>query len=203
MKDIDFKDPETQKVTTGLIVGVLIVLASLTFLVVPKVSRLFALLSETSRLKTDMRSVQRDMVQIRALEKKRDFIKKQIAEYETGFLDASKIPVFLEELSELAKECNVKLTALKPMEVTTEFKSGLGVNSEGGAVRHSGGFYEEIPIYIRAECGYHPLGKFINRLEVGNRFVRITDIKIQGQREKPRLHKVDLIIETIANVKKQ
>ncbi len=54
------------------------------------------------------------------------------------------------------------------------------------------GKYDERTWEIRMRCGYHELGKFLDRLESSNKFLEVTDIGIDGN--DPAGRKVLLVI---------
>ena len=119
-----------------------------------------------------------------------DGLKKQVAQYQDkiqryeGMLPAEQeIPKLLEDLSQMAKESNVKIVGLTPL----QSKQGSQGPDE---------IYQEIPIRISARSGYHELGKFLSNLENSDRFMKVADIKIKENKATPKKHDVELLVLT-------
>ncbi|NQT01475.1 MAG: type 4a pilus biogenesis protein PilO [Planctomycetes bacterium] len=60
----------------------------------------------------------------------------------------------------------------------------------------AGALLKEIPIAIKARCGYHRLGDFISKLESAKRVFAVRDIIIAARPQSPRSHDVQLLVST-------
>jgi Tfp pilus assembly protein PilO len=92
----------------------------------------------------------------------------------------------LENLSEMAKDSNIKIVGIVP--AISYFKDDKSANKSQ--------IYREIPILITAKSGYHELGHFLNNLENADRFMKVADIDIKSNKTSPKKHDVELMVCT-------
>ncbi|MFX0211381.1 MAG: type 4a pilus biogenesis protein PilO, partial [Candidatus Hodarchaeota archaeon] len=103
--------------------------------------------------------------------------------YERSLPSEKEIPAVLEYVSAAAKELNVRITEIRP----------IGQDKDKGKAPT---IYYKAPILLKAECGYHQLGRFLNKLESADRFMKIDDIKIETNSRTSDIHNVELIVVT-------
>jgi len=193
LRTINIKDKDTQKFLIAVAIGIVVIVLFLALLLVPKASKLVYLIKENAKFESQLRSVEKDLSNIGALEKSKEELTAEILALQKTFLEETQIPLFLEELSKLAEQTSVRLNSLKlPKEdVDPEAEEKTQIEKK----------YKKVPIFIEAECGFHDLGRFINKLESSKRFIAISDINIKAQEDTPRLHRVRLEVEAIARRK--
>ncbi len=138
-------------------------------------------LPQLSALGTESKTLQEDKKNKVVIHQKWE---KAVAELETkqkAFVAADEVPALLENLSKLANESSLKITSLKPIDlpVVSESKN-----------------YSSVPIQISALAGTHEFGAFLGRLESGQTFFRVKDIKISTNPMDEKRHLVELIVET-------
>lgn len=149
----------------------------------PAASRFLKFYKHQNELKTHILSTNRDFKNIQNLSKDIAVLRNKGASYRQRLVNEQDLPAFIEELSKIAQDADVKITLIKPIKTdTTRKKEGL----------------ISMPVQIEASCGYHELGKFVNSLENHTRFVKVNDIKIKSNPESDRLHNVTLLIQTYA-----
>ena len=90
-----------------------------------------------------------------------------------------EFPVFLELLSNLAKQNDVKIIAIEPQKT----------------IETPDLFFVRIPIFIDAYASYHDLGRFINDLEFSKKFMKIDDIKIESEDYGSEKHQIFLSVQ--------
>ena len=151
----------------------------------PSIAKLLNLVPEARRLKAEIAQTKDDlehknrlMLKIKALEGSR-------AAYEKGFSREKEIPILLENLSRTAKNSHVKIIGIRPIDAP-----GLSARKR----KADNKVYQEVPIAVTAQSGYHELGKFINALENDKRFMQISDIKIKGNASSPKRHDIEFIV---------
>lgn len=111
---------------------------------------------------------------------------KDKAEYLKKMLPAQdQISGLLSDFSTLAESSGVKILKIKPEENLSDPKKKAANN-----------VYLEVPILIEARSGYHQLGQFINKLETGDRFIKVVDIDIKGNEQDPRRHGIKFRVIT-------
>lgn len=169
---------------------ILIVLASiilfisyLNFLLKPTVANLKEINPKLQKLAQDIEKVELWSKKQAEMERQLSELRSKMSHYEVMLLAAEEIPSLLEELSEVAHRSNVKIIGIKPKKMTlSESKPKMP--------------YQEVPISIKAKCGYHQLGRFISRLESADRLFAISDIEIKSVLQRPKSHDVTLIVST-------
>ena len=105
----------------------------------------------------------------------------EIGERQKVLVASNEVPQLLENLSQQANDSHLKITSLKPVDssIVSETKS-----------------YASVPIHISALAGTHEFGAFLGRLESGNTFFRVKDIKIASNPADEKRHLVELLVET-------
>jgi type IV pilus assembly protein PilO len=89
-----------------------------------------------------------------------------------------EIPGLYRQVSDLAFQAGLSVGLFQPKEPITR------------------DIYQEVPITINAEAGYHQLGSFFDRLARLSRIVNLTDLKLAGIARPTGTVKADLIITT-------
>ena len=162
---------------------ILITIVYLLLFFIPELKVFFRKFTESSQLKAEIIKTQKDWANIDAVEKKILQLNERIDYYEKRLPDEKEIPSVLEYLSEAAKRMDVRITEIKPVEQDKDEISQFTL-------------YYKAPILLKAECGYHQLGRFLNRLESAARFMKINDLKIVANPRSSDIHYVQLTVIT-------
>ena len=184
MFNLNFKD-EKQKALVLVFAGLIILIIYFQFLLKPRIRSLILVSSQVSQTFKKLNQAKEDIANISKFNKRTEKLKEKISSYEENMPTQKEIPALLSELSRFAKETNVKILAILPLEEPKEQES-LEVPGQEP--------YFEVPIHIEARAKYHNLGFFINKLETTGRFMKISDIEIQSNPATPRLHNIQLIV---------
>ena len=146
--------------------------------------------SQVIKYKSDTAKFEKDLLEMRKIKSnpaqmnvKTKGIRKIINESEVGDL--------LQNISDLANKLDIKILQMRPMKDGTAQPEKVP------------GLERFIPLTVTLDtvCDYHQLGKFINSLETGDIYIKISEIKISAQQSEYFKQKADLIIKTY--VKKQ
>lgn len=171
--------PEKQTLVLGIVAVLAIVLIFHVLFLRPRIQRLRQLVPELATLKKNLHRTMRDAANVDVLKKKQEDLKAKVDFYTDKLPRGKEISSLLESLSRIAKESQIKITEIEPHDRD---------------IRSQGEMYLEVPIAVRASGGYHQLGKFINRLEGGSRFIRISDIEIKENSRNSRNHNIRLLL---------
>lgn len=166
----------------NLLIPLLIIGLYLGLFLRPKLKQVSLLLPAVSRLQAKVRATEKDWANRNSFKQQISRLNEKIDYYEKKLPGEKEIPAILEYLSEAAKRLNVRLTEIKPIE-----------QSEN---KHRGEIYYSVPILLKAECGYHQIGRFINELERADRFMKISDIKIEAGPTQGNTLSIELITVT-------
>ncbi|MBU0683505.1 MAG: type 4a pilus biogenesis protein PilO [Candidatus Omnitrophica bacterium] len=141
-------------------------------------------LSNASReirdLQNNIELVENRIRSLDVLAEKLNDLSVELKGYSNGLPAKKDLPEFLEELSLIAKSSGIKILSITPAVV--------GFTGDMDAKEKV--YYHAVPIVVTAESGYYQLESFINSLESSERFVTITDLKVQSNAKSPRRHNV-------------
>jgi Tfp pilus assembly protein PilO len=166
-----------------LLIPILITVFYLILLFRSTVKILFHNLAKANKLKTEIIATEKEWANIKSLENKILLAKEKIDNYEKKLPREKDIPTILEYLSDSARKFNVRIVEIKPIK-------------QGKNNKKQNSIYYTVPISLKAECGYHQLGRFLNKLEKANRFMKINDIEIEATSSRGNMLEVHLIIAT-------
>jgi len=165
------KIPIFQIVLGGVIIGCLI-------LIIPQIMALAKVSGELNEKKRILIEIDGGIKNFSGLEKELASLEKVYNDFLGKIPLQREFPVFLEIISKKAKKSNVKIIAIEPQK----------------AIDDPALFFIKIPIYIDANCSYHELGRFINELEFGGKFIKIDNIKINADDADPLKQQVFLSV---------
>lgn len=190
IKELFQKTPQLKKFSSSFmpLVPFLLIFFYLILLVFPAIRNTFRLLPEASQLKSQIVKVEKEWANIDSFNEQIARSDEKLAAYEKSLPGEKEIPAILEYLSDAAKELKVRITEIRPV-----------IEEKDKAATPS--IYYKAPILLKAECGYHQLGHFLNKLENADRFMRIDNIKIEADPEKIGIHNVELIVVTYVMTK--
>lgn len=156
------------------------------FFLKPSVSTLADLVPKLRERKVAIKAVVDALPHKDKLYEKRRAQQKKLAKYEEKLSRERELPVLLENLSKMARSSNVKILGIKPL-VAGEAKQGKTPSGKDA-------IYQEVPIQVSAESGYHELGLFLGKLESDKRYMKVSDMKIQANRSNAKRHKVQFVV---------
>ncbi len=153
------------------------------FLLLPQIYGAVKTCDKANKISGDVKGAERNIAEIDDLQKQAALYRGRIEEYERMLPAEQEIPKLLEDLSNMAKESNVKIVGITPLQ-------SKEVSQAPDAI------YQDIPILISARSGYHELGKFLSNLESSGRFMKVVDIKIKENKATPKRHDVECLVLT-------
>lgn len=165
------------------LVVILVIVLYLGLFLGSKIKQISYLLPQVSQLKAKITNTEKDWANIDAFKKKISQLNEKIDYYEKRLPSEKEVPVVLEYLSSSARKLNVRITEIEPVE-------------QSGDKADKSLIYYNVPILLRAECGYHQLGRFLNELERADRFMKISDIEIETDLYRGNPLYVELTIVT-------
>jgi len=185
---LDFQKNKKQTAILITLGAVFALIAYLNFILIPQAVSVIGTFKNMSKLGIDLKSAARDITKIGGLEKEMTSYGEKMERYVKMLPAENEIPAFLENLSAMARDANVRIAAITPV---------AGKEQEG----EKGRIYQEMPIQISAKSGFHELGHFLASLESSDRFIKVVDIEIKGNTVTPKRHDIDLWLTTYVLVK--
>jgi len=153
---------------------------------IPEIKKLLSELTRCAQVKRRILGIEKEWANIDSFKEKIARLNKEIDHYEKKLPGEKEIPAVLKYLSVSAKKLNVKITGIKP----------VGQNQDKEQI------YYSVPILVKAKCGYHQLGRFINELEKTDRFMKISNINIKGKPYQDNSLNIQLSVVTYVMSKK-
>lgn len=152
----------------------------------PVISRFFSVFREVARAQSKLNDARLSINRVPKIKEEIEELRYRTNLYSNKLPKEEEFPVVLESLSDMAKNADVKITKILPVKNSATF-SEENIKS---------GTYNQKEISIDAQCGYHQLGEFITALENAERFMEVSDIKIEAGKANPKRHNVQLIVKT-------
>jgi Tfp pilus assembly protein PilO len=150
------------------------------FLLIQPVIGIFSEVSpKVSPVKEELKALRDDQKNKDSITRKWENAKKELDEKERYFISPDETPALLENLSKEAQKSGVKITSLEPFNVKAGSKAA----------------YTPLPIQVKANAGTHELGAFLARLENGQTFFKIADLRITANPLNERKHAVEMNME--------
>lgn len=185
-KSIDLKDPKTRTFLLIALAALITAALYLHFVFVPQAIRVFKLTAGAGKMKKEIRSARTLIKDFEKLKSNLEERKQKIESYEKKLPAEQEIPALLENLSDMARDSDVKIEGIAP--VASHFKDDKSAKKSS--------IYREIPILITAKSGYHELGHFLNKLENADRFMKVIDMDIKADKANLKKHEVQLMVCT-------
>lgn len=186
LKNVDLKNPQTQVLLLTVLTVLIAAILYLYFVFVPQAIRVFKLTANAGKMRSELKSAR---IMIKDFEKLKNDLEEQsqkVESYEKKLPAEQEIPALLENLSNMAKDSDIKIVGIAP--AMSYFKDDKSVKKSQ--------IYREIPILITAKSGYHEFGRFLNSLENADRFIKVADINIKANKVSPKKHDVELMVCT-------
>ena len=100
------------------------------------------------------------------LKEKLDNLYKILARYQERAINKNHLPWFIKELTGKAKDFQVEIVKIEPLS-SVEYPA-----------------YLQLPVRIKAKCGYHELGDLVSWIESQKMFVKIDDLKLKTKADE-------------------
>lgn len=185
MAGLSFDFSKNKKETAiAIALGALILfVAYLAFLLVPQAGAAASALQNAAKLSAEVRIARADIARIDSLKTELAGYDAKIGRYIKMLPVEKEIPAFLESLAAMARDARVQIVGIAPSAVQD-------------AESQKGRIYQEMPVQISARCGFHELGRFLANIEQSDRFIKVIDVDIRGNKGSPKKHDVELVLLT-------
>ena len=164
----------------------LIILLEVILLVLPQIGSIARVNDQITKLSEDTQQVLVDRARINLLRKNLQEGRDQSAFLSHKMRSMQEVPGILSTISSIANEYGVKIDQLVPEK-----------NLQEALKVEAGSKYYALPVVIKARCGYHNFGHFINKLENEDLFFITSDFIIQNDGKATNTHLFSLTIKII------
>jgi len=174
---------EQQKIMIlAILLSLVICIAYIGLFLKPQAAGLSRSMGQIKKVKADLKAAKANIAMVDSFKKSITAYDEKVGRYEKTLPTEQGIPRLLEDLSNMARDSNMRIVGIVP--VAKEDK------------RQRVQTYQEIPIMISAKSGYHELGRFLAGLENSDRFMKVADMQIKSNRGAPKKHDVELLVST-------
>jgi type IV pilus assembly protein PilO len=170
--------PRPQKIIFGVVILVVLLAGGYYLLLSPK-------MVEVSGLRQQREAKETEMLQSRALaaslarfKQEAEALRARLETAKERLPSEKEIPGLYRQVSDLAYQAGMAVSLFQPREPATKE------------------IYQEVPISVSAEAGYHQLGAFLDRIARLPRIVNLTDMKITGISRPTGTIRADLTLAT-------
>ena len=164
----------------------LIILLDVFFLVLPQINGIVHVNDQIKKLSEDTQQVLTDRQRTNQLRKNLQGERVRLSSLSRKVRLIQEVPAILSTISSIAKEYGVIIDQLVPEKDQQE---DLKVAADGR--------YYALPILIKARCGYHMFGHFLNKLENEDMVFILKDFIIQNDEKDANTHLFSLTIKVI------
>lgn len=180
----NLNDQARYAVLTGVIF--LILLLDVFLLLLPQMNGIANNNDQIKQLSADTQQVVVDKEQISVLKKNLQNERAQASSLSVKVRATQEVPAILGTISSIANEFGVKIDQLVPEK-----------NQQEVLTSDADGKYYALPVLIRAHCGYHMFGQFLNKLENEDLYFILKDFIIQNDANDATTHLFSLTIKII------
>lgn len=138
------------------------------------------------KLSEDTRQVVVDQGRINLLRKNLQEARLELKSLSVKVRSIQEVPAILSTIASIANEYDVKIDQLVPEK-----------NLQETLTSSADGKYYALPVVIKARCGYHMFGRFLNKLENDDLYFILKDFVVQNDDKDAKTHLFSLTINII------
>jgi len=187
-KIIELYNNLSDQLRYSILVGVvfLIILFDVFLLLLPQMASVAAVNDQIKKMSDDTQEVLAERGGINLLRRKLKEERLELSSLSDKVRPIQEVPAILSTIASIANEYGVKIDQLVP-----EKKQQEALASSGDSK------YYALPIVIKAHCGYHMFGHFLNKLENDDLYFILKDFIIQNDAGNTNMHAFALTIKII------
>ncbi len=166
---------------------VLIFLADYFVVMNPQLKTLGTINSKILQLSKDFKTAKEEIGKTRQYHQEVVKFREQLKKDERRIIKNEEVNSVLEAISRMAREENIRVDQIMPI-----------VGSEKVLLKNRDEKYYSLPIMVTVRCGYHDLGRFLNRVENGDIFLDISDFSIAASSDDSMRHAIKITFKVVA-----
>ncbi|MBI3031091.1 MAG: type 4a pilus biogenesis protein PilO [Candidatus Rokubacteria bacterium] len=170
--------PRPQKIVFGVILLVVLLGGGYYFLLAPKMAEVSRLRDQRMAKQTELDNSRQLAASLARFKQEAEALRARLETAKERLPSEKEIPGLYRQVSELAYQTGMAVSLFQPRSPATK------------------DVYQEVPISITAEAGFHQLGTFLDRIARLPRIVNLTDIKITGISRPTGTIRADLTLAT-------
>ena len=154
--------PRPQKIVFGVIFLILLGAGGYFLLLSPKMVEVSGLRQQRAAKETEMLQSRALAASLARFKQEAEALRARLETAKERLPSEREIPGLYRQVSDLAYQAGMAVSLFQPREPATK------------------DIYQEVPISVSAESGYHQLGTFLDRIARLPRIINLTDMKITG-----------------------
>ena len=168
--------------------GVLILIFLLDYFLVmsPQLKTLRTLNPKLGTMSTDIKSAKDGIAKLNQYRQDISKLNEQQDKANRRVITKEEVNWVLETISRIALDEHVRIDQIMPLK-----------GSETVLLTNKDGKYYTLPIMVNARCGYHDLGRFLNRIENGDVFLSVNDLSFAASGDDTSRHVAKLTFKTV------
>jgi len=170
--------PRPQKIIFGVVILVVLLAGGYFLLLSPKMVEVDGLRQQRAAKETEMLQSRALAASLARFKQEAEALRARLETAKERLPSEKEIPGLYRQVSDLAYQAGMAVSLFQPREPATK------------------DFYQEVPISVSAEAGYHQLGAFLDRIARLPRIVNLTDMKITGISRPTGTIRADLTLAT-------
>lgn len=170
--------PRTQKIILGVFGLAILVAGGYFFLLSPKMVEVGDLRGQRAAKQAELMQSRAVAASLARFKQEAQVLRAKLETAKERLPSEKEIPGLYRQVSDLAFQSGLSVGLFQPKDPVTR------------------DVYQEVPITINAEAGYHQLGSFFDRLARLPRILNLTDLKLAGIARPTGTVRADLILTT-------
>ena len=170
--------PRTQKIVFGVILLAILVAGGYFLLLSPKMVEVGGLRQQRAAKQADLLQSKAVAASLARFKQEAQALRAKLEAAKERLPSEKEIPAFYRQVSDLAFQSGLSVSLFQPKDLATK------------------DIYQEVPVSISAEAGYHQLGSFFERLSRLPRIVNLTDLKLAGISRPTGTLRADVVLAT-------
>ena len=170
--------PRPQKIIFGVVILVVLLAGGYFLLLSPKMVEVDGLRQQRAAKETEMLQSRALAASLARFKQEAEALRARLETAKERLPSEKEIPGLYRQVSDLAYQAGMAVSLFQPRELATR------------------DVYQEVPISVSAEAGYHQLGAFLDRIARLPRIVNLTDMKITGISRPTGTIRADLTLAT-------
>jgi type IV pilus assembly protein PilO len=154
--------PRPQKIAFGVILLVIIVAGGYFLLLSPKMVEVNGLRQRRAAKETELNQARAMAASLARFKQEAEALRQRLQAARERLPSDKEIPTLYRQVHEMAHETGLNVALFQPRDLSTK------------------DVYQEVPITLTAETGFHQLGTFFDRLARLPRIVNLLDMKLTG-----------------------
>ena len=181
-----FKFPDLKaldKKKMALIIGIslVVIYIDFAFLVKLQIKTIKTVAPQVAKLNSTIKTLTKDLANMQELKRKQNEIKQKGLSEAKKIISEAQIPLFLQDISDIANSNKVKIMQIKPAKE--------GPNEFGAK-------FTPLTITLDLSCDYHQLGSFLNKLGTASGFIIVQNMKISRDPGNYFFQNVNFVLKT-------